>query len=55
MLFNLTNIPIIYQELINDTLQDILDKYIIAYLDDILIYLNKIFKNYIIKIKKILK
>ena len=46
---------VIYQELINDILQDILDKYVIAYLDDMLIYLNKIFKNYIIKVKEVLK
>ena len=55
ILFGLTNAPVIYQELINDTFWDILNEYIIAYLDNILIYLNKIFKDYIIKIKEVLK
>ena len=43
------------QELINDILWDILDKYVIVYFNNMLIYLNRIFKNYIIKMKKVLK
>ena len=53
MSFGLTNTPATYQELINDIFQDILDKYVITYLDDIQIYLNKIFKDYIIKVKEV--
>ena len=55
MLFNLTNTPAIYQELINDTFQNILDKYVIVYLDNTLIYLNGMFKDHVIKIKEIFK
>ena len=55
MLFSLINTPTTYQKLINNIFRDILDKYIIIYLDNILIYLNRILKDYIIKIKKILK
>ena len=55
ILFSLINIPAIYQELINDTLWNILDKYIIAYLDNTLIYLNKIFEDHVIKIKEVLR
>ncbi|KAK3560415.1 hypothetical protein QTP86_008458 [Hemibagrus guttatus] len=38
MLFGLTNVPAVFQALINEVFQDILDKYVIAYIDDILVY-----------------
>src|SRR5271156_1802505 len=38
MPFKLTNAPATYQALINDTLRQYLDDFIIAYLDNILIY-----------------
>jgi len=38
MPFGLTNAPATCQELVNDTLKRLLDKKVIAYLDDILIY-----------------
>ena len=38
MLFGLTNILASYQSLVNDILREDLDKAVIAYLDDILIY-----------------
>ena len=41
MLFELTNTSAMFQKLINHMLYDYLDKFVIAYLDDILIY----FKN----------
>ena len=41
MLFELTNMSATFQELINHMLYDHLDEFVIAYLDDILIY----FKN----------
>jgi hypothetical protein len=34
----LTNAPVSYQQLVNDTLRDLLDITVIAYIDDILIY-----------------
>ena len=40
MLFNLTNMSVIFQVYINKTLSDLLDVCCIIYLDDILIYFN---------------
>jgi hypothetical protein len=40
MPFSLTNVPATYQELINNMLRVYLDIFVIAYLDDILIYLK---------------
>ncbi|KAK3561318.1 hypothetical protein QTP86_030614 [Hemibagrus guttatus] len=38
MPFSLTNAPAVFQALINEVFQDILNKYVIAYIDDILVY-----------------
>ena len=38
MPFGLTNALVIYQDIINDILREYLDVFIIAYLDDILVY-----------------
>ena len=54
MLFGLINAPIIYQELINNIFRDILDEYVIAYLDNILIYLSGTLEDYVIKVKEVL-
>ena len=40
MLFRLTNALATFQALINNVLREHLDKFIVAYLDDILIYLE---------------
>ena len=40
MQFKLINIPAIFQKRINSVLGEHLDKFIIAYLDDIIIYFN---------------
>src|SRR5436190_15788859 len=54
MLFELTNTSAIFQKLINHMLYNHLDKFVIVYLDDILIYFeNK--KNHEKHVKKILK
>src|SRR5436190_23957246 len=54
MSFRLTNISAIFQELINHVLYDYLNKFVITYLDNILIYLkNK--KNHEKQVKKILR
>ena len=45
MLFRLTNILVIFQGLINHILYNYLDKYIVAYLDDILIF-SQILEKY---------
>jgi predicted PolB exonuclease-like 3'-5' exonuclease len=49
MPFGLTNALAIYQELINNVLREYLDIFIIAYLNDILIYSQnkKEYKEYI--------
>ncbi|KAK3518632.1 hypothetical protein QTP70_006074 [Hemibagrus guttatus] len=38
MLFGLTNVPAVFQALINGVFQDLLGKWVIAYIDDILVY-----------------
>ncbi|KAK3521135.1 hypothetical protein QTP86_012534 [Hemibagrus guttatus] len=38
MPFGLTNAPAVFQSLINEVFQDILGKWVIAYIDDILVY-----------------
>ena len=38
MPFGLTNAPAIYQDMINDVLREYLDVFVVAYLDDILVY-----------------
>ena len=53
ILFSLTNAPTTFIRLINNTLRECLDIFIVVYLDDILIYLeNK--EEYIKHVKRIL-
>ena len=54
MLFRLTNALATFQELINNVLRPYLDIFVIAYLDDILIYLEDE-KDYIKYVTKVLK
>ena len=54
MLFRLINALTSKQELINDLFKNILNNYIITYLNDILIHLEEILKNHQNKFKKIL-
>ena len=55
MPFKFTNISVIMQVLVNDILREYLNKFYIAYLNDILIYLNNIeaYKKYVKLILKI--
>ena len=55
MLFGLINAPILEQKLINNIFKDILDKYIIIYLDNILVYFARTLNNYINKVYKVFK
>jgi len=54
ILFELTNVPTIYQKIINNILQQYLNRFVIVYLNNIIIY-SKILKEYISYIFKILK
>ena len=46
MSFGLTNAPATFQDLINDTLKELLDEGVVAYLDDILIYAGTTLKEH---------
>jgi len=54
MSFGLTNAPATCQEIINDALRQYLDRFVIAYLDDIMIY-SKILKEHVSHVFKVLK
>ena len=54
MLFRLINTSAIFQELINHVLYDHLNKFVIVYLDDILIYFKNE-ENHEKHVKKVLK
>lgn len=54
MSFELTNVSTTFQHLINDTLQKYLDIFVIAYLNDILIY-SKTLKKHVEHVSKVLK
>ena len=55
MFFGLTNAPATEQELINDMFKDILDDYVISYLDDTLIYSSGTLGDHQQKVKEILE
>jgi len=40
MLFGLLNAPAVFQQFMNEIFGDLLDVYVVVYLDDILIYSN---------------
>ena len=54
MLFGLTNVPASFQGLINDTLREGLDKFILVYLDNIIIF-SETEKEYIGYIRWVLE
>jgi len=54
MLFGLINTSATFQSLVNNTLQDYLDIFCIAYLDNILIY-SETLEEYKEHVKKVLK
>jgi len=54
MPFGLTNAPMAFQRFMNDIFSDLLDVYVVIHLDDILIYLNNMFKHYR-HVKEVLK
>ena len=54
MLFSLINTPIVFQQFINNLFSDFLNVCAMIYLDNILIYLNNMFKH-CQNVKKVLK
>ena len=54
MPFRLTNAPATFQELINDTLREYLGKFVVAYLDDILIF-SDTYEQHIDHVRKVMK
>ncbi len=54
MSFELTNVLTMCQKIINDALQQYLNRFVIIYLDDIIIYSN-ILKKYVDYVFKVLK
>jgi hypothetical protein len=54
MPFGLTNAPVTFQALINDTLEEYLEDFVLAYLDNILIYF-KTYKEHIEHVKKVMR
>ena len=54
MPFGLTNAPASFQELINDTLREYLDDFVVAYLDDVLIF-SKTYKEHVQHVRKVLQ
>jgi len=54
MLFGLTNAPVAFQQFMNDIFSNLLDVYVVIYLDDILIYLNNMSEHHR-HVKEVLK
>ena len=54
MPFGLTNAPATCQMMINDTLREYLDNFVVAYLDDILVYTTGTLKDHIAHVSKVL-
>ena len=46
MLFGLINMLVIFQEFVNNILHDIMDKYVMAYLNNILMFIDKKFNQH---------
>ena len=54
MIFSFTNAPTAFQQFMNDIFSDLLDVYVMIYLDDILIYLNNMSEHHW-HVKEVLK
>ena len=53
--FGLTSAPTMFQRYINSILQEYLDEFVSAYIDDILIYLDRSLSNHRKKVRKVMK
>lgn len=54
MSFGLTNAPVTYQALVKEALKEYINRFIIVYLDDILVY-SKTKEKYINHVRKMLR
>ena len=54
MPFGLTNAPAVFQALINDVLRDMLDDFVVVYLDDILIF-SRTLKEHVQHVRRVLE
>jgi len=54
MLFGLTNVSAVFQQFMNNIFSDLLDVYVVIYLDDILMYLNNMSEHHQ-HVKEVLK
>src|SRR5215469_11439184 len=54
MLFRLINTLVMQQAWVNRLLEEYLDDFVVAYLDDILIFINRIYEEYAEHIRKVL-
>lgn len=55
MPFGLTSPPSTFQQFMKETLRDLLDKYVAAYIEDVLIYSSGSKENYRAKVCKVLR
>ena len=55
MPYGLTNAPATFQALINDTLREYLDNFVVAYMDDIMIYSKGTLGEHIKQVKKVME
>ena len=55
ILFGLINAPATFQDLINDTLRELLDEGVVVYLDDILIYAGTTLKEHQDSVRDVLR
>lgn len=53
MPLGLTNAPAVFQELMNDILRDMLDIFVVVYLDDILVF-SKTLEEHILHVRLVL-
>jgi hypothetical protein len=55
MPFGLTNAPATFQEMINHALREYLDIFVLAYLDDVLVYTKGTLKEHVQHVRKVLQ
>lgn len=54
MLFGLINVPAVFQALVNDVLQDLLNRFVFIYLDDILFF-SRSAQEHVLHVRQVLQ